>query len=77
MPITTGYAKNQRSLKLDPEAAELLDTLAPSRGRRGRYVSNLILAEHARKEERARLRAALLQAGVLEPESPEELQDGA
>lgn len=55
MSTGTEYAQNQRYLKLDPEAARLLDELAPSPRRRGRFVSNLILQEVARIEERRRL----------------------
>ena len=71
---TKDAAQYQRYLRLDPAAAQLLDELAPSPGRRGRYISNLILMEYARQEERRRLRQALAPASL--PDALEQSTDG-
>lgn len=42
-------------LSLDPETATLLEQLAPGQRSRSRYLTRLIHAEIARREERARL----------------------
>jgi hypothetical protein len=42
-------------LSLDPETAALLETLAPGKRSRSRFLTRLIHAELARREERQRL----------------------
>jgi hypothetical protein len=58
-PSPKTYNRYQRQLKLDPQACQILDQLAAGPGMRGRYVSNLILMEYARQQERQRLREAV------------------
>ena len=48
-----------KALSLDRDAAKLLEELASSYKNQGQYVSALILAEHARRQERTRLRKLL------------------
>jgi hypothetical protein len=48
-----------RTLTIDHDAAALLEELAPHCRGLGRYVSELIRNEQVRKEERARIRAAV------------------
>jgi hypothetical protein len=52
------------ALSLDRETALLLDQLAPGKRTRSRYVTQLIHADMARREERRRLRERL--AAVVE-----------
>jgi hypothetical protein len=42
-------------LSLDPETAALLETLAPGKRSRSRFLTRLIHAEMARREERRRM----------------------
>ena len=49
-------------MTLDPVADELLRDMAGGAKTMGRFVSQLVLAEHSRREERARLKALLLAA---------------
>jgi hypothetical protein len=48
------------ALSLDRETAILLDALAPGKRTRSRYVTQLIHADLARREERQRLGAKLV-----------------
>lgn len=50
-------------LSLDPETAALLEHLAPGKRSRSRYVTRLIHAEVARKEERQRIVVLLRDPG--------------
>lgn len=50
-------------LSLDRETAELLNVLVPSKKGRSAYVTKLVHAEAARREERARIRKALIVDG--------------
>lgn len=58
VPVRRGRCTN---ITLDHDAADLLRQLASDRTH-GRFVSQLIFAEAARREERAKLKAALLDA---------------
>jgi hypothetical protein len=51
-----------KNFTIDLAAAQLLEELAPGRKQLGRYISMLIYQEYSRREERARLKAALTQA---------------
>ena len=62
-PRRRGIAVN---LTLDTDAAELLREIAPTKKGHGRFVSELLRAERLRREERARLRQAVLEA-LAEP----------
>src|SRR5262249_16886635 len=55
-PIHRG---GQMQLTIDFAEAEQLDEMAPGPSTRGRFISKLIANEYVRREERARLRAAL------------------
>ena len=66
VPARRGVARN---LTLDMDASEFLRESAPSRKTQGKFVSALLLAERARREERARMKAALLQV-LEEPAYP-------
>jgi hypothetical protein len=57
----------QRYLKLDPEAAQILDCVAPSPNKRGAFLSRLIFDYWARKQERERIAAALLLQDEVDP----------
>ena len=64
--MLTQYAGRQpgivvKALNLDREAAEVLESLASHPRAQGQFVSALLLAELARREERARLRALLIE----------------
>jgi hypothetical protein len=59
-----------RTLTLDDDASELLRQFAPSYRTQGKFVSSLLKAEQARREERQRLRRVLLEALQEEPISP-------
>jgi hypothetical protein len=61
VPRRRGVAIN---ITLDKDAAELLKEIAPHKKGHGRFVSELLRAERLRREERERMRAAVLQ--VLE-----------
>lgn len=58
------------TLALDRHAYELLRTLAPSARTYGVFVSGLLYAEVARREERQRLRQLLDGADVLMDQGP-------
>ena len=58
VPERRGVARNYT---MDREAVALLNALAPSRKGLGRYLSSLVKAEMARKEERQKLKEAVLQ----------------
>jgi len=60
-PARRGVAK---TLTLSREAVEALLALTPSKNNQGRIVSQLLLNEVVRREERARLKGRLLE--VLE-----------
>ena len=62
-----------KALSLDRDAAEVIEEYASSYANQGQFVSALALAERARREERARLKAAVLAA--LEPEARDERQE--
>jgi hypothetical protein len=49
-------------LTLDDEAAAALEAMAAGRKKQGAVVSILVLAERSRREERARIRQAMLDA---------------
>ena len=66
VPARRGIARN---LTLDVDASELLRELAPSRKAQGKFLSALLKAEQARREERARLKAAMMQV-LEEPAYP-------
>ena len=68
MAERSGVAVN---LTLDKEARELLRKYAPSAGTQGDYLSRLIHAEVARREERERVQAILRTHGA----NPEVLQE--
>jgi hypothetical protein len=55
-------AGNSHNLTLDADISEMLRQYAPSPKTQGRYVSGLVRADVARKEERQRLRTILLAA---------------
>ena len=57
VPIRRGRAVN---ITLDWDAVEILDALAPSRHTMGRFVSQLLRNEQARRLERARLKEGVL-----------------
>jgi hypothetical protein len=59
VPVWRGRAKN---LTLDLAAVEVLEAIASGPRAQGWLVSALLLAEGARREERARLKHALLAA---------------
>jgi hypothetical protein len=48
-----------RTLTLDYDSSELLRELAPGPRHQGRYISDLIRQEYARREERRRIRETL------------------
>ena len=54
---------------IDPDAYELLRTLTPSRKAHGRTISELIRSEVQRREDRQRLREAILQVFEEAPRS--------
>lgn len=56
---TTARGSVQRYLKLDPDAAQILDAAAPSVNKRGFFISMLLYEWAARHAERQRLIAAL------------------
>jgi hypothetical protein len=66
VPERRGVARN---LTLDCDASELLRQLAPSHRTQGKFLSSLLKAEQARREERQRLREVVLEA-LQEPTSP-------
>ena len=63
VPARRGVARN---LTLDHDADEILQELTPSRKSKGKFISSLLLAEQARREERARMRQAVIEA-LAEP----------
>ena len=63
VPIRRGVAK---LLTLDFDAVAALEELAPGPKSQGKLVSELLRAELCRREERARLRQAVL-AALAEP----------
>jgi hypothetical protein len=63
VPVRRGKSKY---ITLDWDAIAALEILAPGPGAQGRVVSELLRAELCRREERARLRQAVLEA-LAEP----------
>jgi hypothetical protein len=63
VPVRRGVAK---LLTIDRDAVEALETLAVGPKAQGRVVSELLRAEMCRREERARMRQAVLEA-LAEP----------
>ena len=59
VPIRRGVAKQ---FTLDFDAVAVLEALAPGPKAQGRLISELLRAEMCRREERARLREAVLEA---------------
>jgi hypothetical protein len=59
VPVRRGVA---RYLVLDFDADAMLTELAPHRKAQGRYISELLRAEVVRREERRKLKEAVMQA---------------
>ena len=66
VPERRGVARN---LTLDYEASDLLREMASSKKTQGRFLSALVIAEAARREERRRLRE-VLSVVLQDPTSP-------
>jgi hypothetical protein len=64
-PATSGSV--QRYLRLDPEAARILDLVAPSPNKRGAFVSRLLFDYWARQQERERLGTVGLDSDEIDP----------